>query len=79
MRFKLGLVTGLGLGYVLGTRAGEERYEQIREQYTKLKKSPQAQQLSSEVDRVKEQVTSTVDQKTKEGVDSVTDASQERI
>lgn len=30
MRGKLGLVIGLGVGYVLGTRAGRERYEQIK-------------------------------------------------
>ena len=27
--FKTGLVVGLGAGYVLGARAGRERYEQI--------------------------------------------------
>lgn len=31
MRGKLGLVIGLGVGYVLGTRAGRERYEQIKD------------------------------------------------
>ncbi len=30
MRGKLGLVIGLGVGYVLGTRAGRQRYEQIK-------------------------------------------------
>lgn len=36
MRGKVGLVIGLGLGYVLGTRAGRERYEQIKEQALKV-------------------------------------------
>jgi len=31
MRGKVGLVIGLAAGYVLGTRAGRERYEQIKE------------------------------------------------
>ena len=31
MKGKIGLVVGLGVGYVLGTRAGRERYEQIKE------------------------------------------------
>jgi hypothetical protein len=31
MRFRLGLVLGFGLGYLLGARAGRERYEQLRE------------------------------------------------
>ncbi|MTE24694.1 hypothetical protein [Microbacterium sp. ZXX196] len=32
MRGKIGLVVGLGVGYVLGTRAGRARYEQIKTQ-----------------------------------------------
>ncbi|MFT4157705.1 MAG: hypothetical protein QM630_07250 [Microbacterium sp.] len=36
MKGKIGLVVGLGAGYVLGTRAGRERYEQIKKQWLKL-------------------------------------------
>ncbi len=36
MRGKAGLVIGLAVGYVLGTRAGRERYEQIKEQWLKV-------------------------------------------
>jgi hypothetical protein len=36
MKGKIGLVVGLGAGYVLGTRAGRERYEQIKTQWLKL-------------------------------------------
>jgi membrane protein DedA with SNARE-associated domain len=36
MKGKIGLVVGLGVGYVLGTRAGQERYEQIKKQWLKL-------------------------------------------
>lgn len=36
MRGRVGLVIGLGIGYVLGTRAGRERYEQIKEQALKV-------------------------------------------
>ncbi|MGI6877314.1 hypothetical protein [Microbacterium sp. gxy059] len=36
MRGKIGLVVGLGVGYVLGTRAGRARYEQIKEQAQKV-------------------------------------------
>ena len=36
MKGKIGLVVGLGVGYVLGTRAGRERYEQIRKQWLKV-------------------------------------------
>jgi hypothetical protein len=30
MKFKTGLVIGIGVGYVLGARAGRERYEQLK-------------------------------------------------
>ncbi|MCX6502540.1 MAG: hypothetical protein NT132_09090 [Microbacterium sp.] len=36
MRGKAGLIIGLAAGYVLGTRAGHERYEQIKEQALKV-------------------------------------------
>lgn len=36
MRGKVGLVIGLAAGYVLGTRAGRERYEQIKAQAEKV-------------------------------------------
>ncbi|MFG6444906.1 hypothetical protein ACFXP7_06200 [Microbacterium sp. P06] len=36
MKGKVGLIIGLSAGYVLGTRAGRERYEQIKTQATKV-------------------------------------------
>ena len=36
MKGKIGLVVGLGVGYVLGTRAGRERYEPIKKQWLKV-------------------------------------------
>jgi uncharacterized membrane-anchored protein YhcB (DUF1043 family) len=36
MRGKVGLVIGLAAGYVLGARAGRERYEQIKTQVEKV-------------------------------------------
>jgi hypothetical protein len=36
MKGKVGLVLGLAAGYVLGSRAGHERYEQIKEQAAKV-------------------------------------------
>ena len=36
MRGKIGLVVGLGVGYVLGTRAGRQRYEQLKSQWLKV-------------------------------------------
>jgi hypothetical protein len=36
MKGKAGLVIGLAAGYVLGSRAGRERYDQIKEQVLKV-------------------------------------------
>lgn len=36
MKGKVGLVIGLSVGYVLGSRAGRERYEQIKTQWLKV-------------------------------------------
>ncbi len=36
MKGKVGIVVGLAAGYVLGSRAGRERYEQIKEGFLKV-------------------------------------------
>ncbi len=43
MRSKILFIVGLAVGYVLGTRAGRERYEQIRRQAEKVWTSPTVQ------------------------------------
>jgi len=40
MGTKTGILIGVGIGYVLGTRAGRERYEQIRANASKLRRRP---------------------------------------
>jgi hypothetical protein len=46
MRNKLLFVTGIGIGYVFGTRAGRERYEQIRRTAAKVKENPTFQEAA---------------------------------
>jgi hypothetical protein len=46
MGFKSGLLIGLGIGYVLGTRAGRERYEDIRRSWEQLRGSPPVQRAA---------------------------------
>ena len=43
MKGKILFVVGLALGYVLGTRAGRERYEQIRAGAEKVWQDPRVQ------------------------------------
>lgn len=43
MKGKILFVAGLGVGYVLGTRAGREKYEQLKSTATKLWNDPRVQ------------------------------------
>ena len=44
MKGKAGLVVGIAIGYVLGSRAGRERYDQIKEQWLKVWNMDQVQE-----------------------------------
>ena len=39
MRFRLGLVLGLGAGYYLGAKAGRERYQQMNQMIRKVRRT----------------------------------------
>ena len=43
---KLSFLAGFGAGYVLGSKAGRERYEQIRRTYEHAKDDPRLQSLA---------------------------------
>ncbi|KMS84539.1 MULTISPECIES: hypothetical protein [Streptomyces] len=40
MRYRLTFLAGLALGYVLGTRAGHERYEQLKKSARQIAQNP---------------------------------------
>jgi hypothetical protein len=46
MRYRWVFFTGLGIGFVLGTRAGRERYEQMRRLARKVADNPTVQQAA---------------------------------
>lgn len=46
MRGKLMFLTGLAAGFVLGSRAGREKYEEIRDNAKKLWESPSVQEAA---------------------------------
>jgi hypothetical protein len=79
MRFKSGFLVGLGAGYIFGTKAGQERYQQIVDAASKLRENPGVQRLTGEVnktvslgkDRVAETAAAKADQ-AKEKVSSAT-------
>ena len=47
MRGRMGLFIGMGAGYVLGTKAGRERYVQLKRLYDNLTASPAFQQATA--------------------------------
>ena len=44
MKIRLGFLVGFGAGYVMGAKAGTERYEQLRRLYENLLASPALRQ-----------------------------------
>jgi hypothetical protein len=46
MGMKAGLVIGFGAGYVLGSKAGRQRYEQIQAWWSKFSGSPAVQRAT---------------------------------
>jgi hypothetical protein len=75
---KLILIAGIGIGYVLGSKAGRERYEQIRRGATKVAHNPAVQsaaekaqeavatQAAAAAEAVKDTVTSAADRARRE-------------
>ena len=45
---KLSLLTAAFVGYVLGSRAGRERYEQIKKAATRVKNDPRVQEKATQ-------------------------------
>jgi hypothetical protein len=86
MRFKSGFLVGLGAGYVLGTKAGQERYQQIVDAAGRLRENPSVQRLTGEVnktvsagkDRVAETAAAKADQ-AKETVTAKADQAKEAV
>lgn len=50
MRTKIGFLLGAGAGYVLGARAGRERYEQIARSAREYWESPKVQQTVGDLE-----------------------------
>jgi hypothetical protein len=49
MKGKLGIAVGLAAGYVLGTRAGRERYQQLTASAKRLADDPSLARLQEEL------------------------------
>ena len=78
MRGRLGVLVGFGAGYVLGAKAGRDRYEQLRRLYENVQASPAFQKATG---KAKEAVGSGLGQAkdlASEGVSKVSDAVKDR-
>jgi hypothetical protein len=84
MRGKLGIAIGLAAGYVLGTRAGRERYQQLTASAKRLADDPSVQRLQEELnglfgsakERVADSAGTTVQRVTDQAADKVQQARQ---
>jgi hypothetical protein len=74
MRFKSGFLVGLGAGYVLGAKAGEERYQQIVDAAKSVRENPGVQRLTGEVNKTvavgKDRVTEAASRKAEQAGDA---------
>ena len=76
MGTKTGILIGLGIGYVLGTRAGRERYEQIRANASKLRRFPV---VARPLDAAGQKISDLVRAGGEQVTDKVADAVKERL
>jgi hypothetical protein len=76
---KLLLLAAAGVGYVLGTRAGRERYEQIMGTVNKVKNDPRVQEKAQQaVDTAKQQAPVVAD-KVSSAASSATAAAKDKM
>jgi hypothetical protein len=73
MKFRFGLIVGLAAGYVLGARAGYERYQEIQSKWRQLRRSEPAQRFSTEVRQFADRAGSRLEQTANRGVDQLSE------
>lgn len=73
MKFRFGLVVGVAAGYVLGTRAGYERYQQIQSAWRSVRQSDPAQRFSAEARHFADKAGTRLEQTANRGVDQLSE------
>jgi len=66
---RLPLLVAAGIGYVLGTKAGRERYEQILQTFNKVKDDPRVQEKTQQATDLAKQKAPIVKDKIAEAAD----------
>jgi hypothetical protein len=72
------LAAGLGLGYVLGTRAGREQYERIKKAVVKVAETPAVKQTANAVQVQAFEMTKTTVAKSREAAAHAVEAVRHR-
>lgn len=79
MGFKRGLLVGFGIGYVLGAKAGRERYEQIKQAWQGFLGNPAVQRATAAGREVMEGGARKGIQAVQEGVARASSAVRDRL
>lgn len=75
---KVSMAVALGAGYVLGTRAGRGRYEQLRDRAQKVWTNPKVQQQATKVKEQAKQVPGQAKEHLPESIGRMTGSDQDR-
>ncbi len=76
MSTKFGIIVGLGIGYVLGTRAGRDQYDKLRAHASRLRQVPL---VARPLDAAAEKVSEAIRAQGEVVTDKVADAIKERL
>ncbi|MDT9592382.1 YtxH domain-containing protein [Nocardioides zeae] len=76
---KLTLLVGIGIGYVLGARAGRQRYEDLKAQAQRAWQNPAVQERATQVQEKANEVAHTVTETVGEKVSDAVDEVRERV
>ena len=79
MGFKTGLLVGFGVGYVLGTKAGRERYEELRATWSQISGNPTVQKTVQKSREVAQAGTERGLRAVQEGVDKAAGSVKDRL
>jgi hypothetical protein len=79
MRGKIMLLTGGAVGYVLGTRAGRERYEQIATQARNLWNNPKVQEKAAQAQDLAKDKVPVIKDKVAGAASSASSAAQDKV
>jgi hypothetical protein len=78
-RFKTGMFLGLAGGYVLGTKAGRQRYEQIRRMWSRLMGAPMVNRATQRTKDLAEDQTKRALHAMQSGVEKAGSAVKDRL